>query len=716
MIRIRPGRSWRLNPSYLADLREDSSKGEGVLDVLGIEVDGVDIAAGLGEARVIAAVDELSQAMLRLGDGEPAAQATVGPGPTELVIESRGQDLLLSLVSLAPPARMVASGLLVDARAMRQAVLHAARSLLLDLLGISAAMGDAPVAQRLGQACARLARRPLQAPRPWPAAEQSAKAMVAAAPGAKKRGESLRLQLPPETMARLRAAAGVPHAPLAAHLGQGSISLVREGAPGLQAEGPIFLLLRNLLAGAEALVEAHEAGEETFALPFGPHELSWDLAAGAVRAPGWRRPLQMSPLRMAALVSLTARAYAAEALKAHRSDELAADLREAAAGLDRHCADLESGDLRRARDLVSAPAPAAPRGSQPPLAKGRMRRLVYRQAWTARIEGARRVLLPASGVVVVERSDQLEARDAATGEPLWQAAAAPGAVARGHDLFYAEPAGSGDALVRLDAVTGEVRWKRRLRGAAHPARLWPLPAGVLRALPGEGLAMVKDGGALGFRARLPGVESVVLASGVLVAAFAKGLAGIDRSDGAVLWKRKLRPSALLACGPGALALAGNRLLCLDAQRGEPLWEQPVPPGAHALVAAEGAAWLLAGGSALSFALHDGAPRPPLALGWARALAAEEDGAVVATGDEGAMRLDGRRWSQPEFRSDAPALLQRGVVLVRGAQLGLLNAADGLLLASLPAAEQVALAADLTCALLEGESVAVHRMTTHLSLL
>ena len=121
MIRIRPGRSWRLNPAYLGELRALSGArargytGADILDVLGIEVDGVDIAAGVGEARVLLAVEELAQALLRVGQGEPAAQATIGPGPTELVLEARGSDLLLTLVTLAPPSRVLASGLLVDA-------------------------------------------------------------------------------------------------------------------------------------------------------------------------------------------------------------------------------------------------------------------------------------------------------------------------------------------------------------------------------------------------------------------------------------------------------------------------------------------------------------------------------------------------------------------------------------------------------------------------
>ena len=52
MIRIHPGRSWRLSPTYLGELRSLSGarakgfNGAEILDVLGIEVDGVDIAAG----------------------------------------------------------------------------------------------------------------------------------------------------------------------------------------------------------------------------------------------------------------------------------------------------------------------------------------------------------------------------------------------------------------------------------------------------------------------------------------------------------------------------------------------------------------------------------------------------------------------------------------------------------------------------------------------
>src|SRR5207302_11066307 len=131
----------------------------------------------------------------------------------------------------------------------------------------------------------------------------------------------------------------------------------------------------------------------------------------------------------------------------------------------------------------------------------------------------------------------LEARDQVTGRELWRLAAAPGAALRGGDVFCSEP---GDAVSRLDAHTGELRWRRRLRGARHPAQLWPLSGGVLRALPKEGLASISEAGALAFRVRLPGGSPrlCVQAGGVLLAALNSGsLAALDPLDGRLLWKR-----------------------------------------------------------------------------------------------------------------------------------------------------------------------------------
>jgi len=511
VIRIRPGRSWRLNPTYVGELRALSGArakgftGGDILDVLGIEVDGVDIAAGVGEARVLQAVDELAQALIHLGDGAPAAQATIGPGPTELLLESRGADLLLTLVTLAPPSRVLASGLLVDAQKMRAATLHAARGLLLDLLAISPALSAAGLARRLGGACAQLARRGQRTAPRWPAEEAEPQTLLS---HVQRKPEKLSIQLPSEAIARLRASGAVPHAPLAPHLGRGSITLLRPGAPGLTWEGPVFLFLRNLLGAVARLVEAWESGEPAFLFPFGTHELRFDLTADEVRAQGWKKPLKVPPLRFAQVAAGAARLYADEALRQGK-DEPASDLREQARALLRHCKDLQSGDLRRAPAAVAAPPPREPaRERRAPVAKGRIRRLVYREAFRKRIDGVVRLLPLSQGRLLIETEKEIAGLDAATGAEIWRIAAAPPALERGTDLFCLD---RGDGVVRLDAASGEVRWKRRLRGAGHPARLWALQAGVLRSMPGEGLASISETGALRFRKKLPGGAPIDLA-------------------------------------------------------------------------------------------------------------------------------------------------------------------------------------------------------------
>ena len=334
MIRIRPGRSWRLNPGYLDELRALSPPGArsfdggGILDVVGIEVDGVDIAAGVGEAEVLVAVDELLAALRHLGEGSAAAQATVGRGPTELVLEARGPDVLLSLVTLAPPARMLASGLLLDSGRLWSAAAAAARSLAADLVRISPALVHSPLLRRLRGA----------APRPpagrtralaWPHAE--GRSFLARSGRGAVRCE---VQVPAAAAARLEDRTEVPQAQLAPLLGSGAVALRFAGAPALQSEGPVYLALRNLVREAEALVRAWEAGEPAFQLRFASIELTCDLTRDEVRAPGWRAPAAVAPAALALALAGAARAYAEKAQKLAgrpvESDDPLRDLRATA--------------------------------------------------------------------------------------------------------------------------------------------------------------------------------------------------------------------------------------------------------------------------------------------------------------------------------------------------------------------------------------------------
>ena len=756
MIRIRPGRSWRLNPGYLGELRAvtapraRSFTGAEILDVLGVEVDGVDIAAGVGEAQVLVAVDDLVQALLRLGDGEPAAQATIGPGPTELVLEARGYDVLVTLVSLAPPARLLASGLLLDAARLRAAALSAARGLLLDLIAISPVLARTPLAKRLGAGCRALSRKTGALGSGWPAAGARALAVKGTGAGAGKRDGAARaegagdagaagkrelrceISAPGELMARIAARAEVASAPLAAHLARGTVTLRLEGAPALTCEEPLLLTLRNLVREAAALIEAWEAGDRIFALPFGPLELRCDLTRDELRAPGFSDPWAASPAELATAIASAVQAFADRALRTagRAPDELLADLRTRARELLRHCRDLSSGDLHRSPGVVSAPPSPAPRARLQPLSEGRIRRLLFRELF--REEGVHVVrppLLLPQGPLVLPLEDALEARSAQSGEKLWRMSAAPGAVEHDGDLVFSEP---GDAVVRLDPQTGEVRWRRRLRAASHPAELWPIAGGVVRALPGEGIAFVTSAGTLAFRTRLPGGAPVqaVLAQGVIVVALTTGaIAGLDATDGRILWKRRTRALALEPVGPRVLVLANASLSSLEAASGEPVWERPLPPGATEPKVAGDLALLISAGRVHGLALPDGAQRVSVPLPWAQELSVADDpdehghrgATVLVTGAGGAaQRLDERgvaRWSLATDGTGpaAPALLQRGVVLLQRGGTSLHDAALGTLLAKLAPARYAALAPDLTCALLDEDgTLSVHHLATHLS--
>lgn len=734
MIRIRPGRSWRLNPGYLGELRALTAPraraftGAEILDVLGVEVDGVDIAAGVGEAQVLVAVDDLLQALLRLGDGEPAAQATIGPGPTEIVLEARGYDVLATLVSLAPPARFVASGLLLDAARLRAAALMAARGLLLDLIAISPVLSRTPLAKRLAAGCRTLSRKTGAMGSGWPGTPARAVA-VKGSGGGNVRCE---ISAPGELMSRIAARKDVAGAPLAVHLSRGTVTLRIKDAPALTCEEPLYLTLRNLLREAAALIEAWEAGDRIFPLPFGALELRCDLTRDEVRAPGWNDAWAASPAQLATAIAAAAQGFADRALRtgARAPDELLADLRSRARELLRHCGDLSSGDLHRAPGVVSAPPSPAPRQRQEPLSEGRIRRLLYREAF--REEGLQLrgpPLLLIQGPLVLPLEDALEARDPVSGEKLWRVSAVPGAVVHDGDLVFSE---AGDALVRLDPHSGEIRWRRRLRSATHPAELWPIAGGVLRSLPGEGIAFVTDAGTLAFRTRLPGGAPVqaVLAQGVLVVALSTGaLAGLDATDGRVLWKRRTRALALEPVGTHVLVLGNASLSSLEAGSGEPSWERPLPPGATEPRVAGDLALLIASGRVHGLSLADGAPRLSVPLPWAQELTVADEpdehghrgATVLVTGAGGAaQRLDDRgtaRWTLPTDGTEAasPALLQRGVVLLQRGGTSLHDAVEGRLLAVLPPARTAAFGPDLTCVLLDDlGALSIHRLATHLS--
>jgi len=733
VIRIRPGRSWRLNPGYLDELRALSAPrarqfdGGGILDALGIEVDGVDIAAGVGEAEVLVAVDELLGALRRLAQGAAAAQATVGRGPTELVLEARGPDVLLSLVTLAPPARMLASGLLLDAARLWSAAAAAARGLAADLVRISPALVSSPLLRRL-RASAREPAAGRHEAQAWPRSE--GRAFLARSGRGAVRCD---VQVPAPAASRLADRAEVPDAPLAPLIGTGAVALRFAGAPALQWEGPVYLALRNLVREAEGLVRAWEAGEPAFHLPFASVDLACDLTRDEVRAPGWRAPASVAPVALALALAGAARAYAekAQRLAGRRvaADDPLRDLRASAARLARHCAELSSGELRRAPEIVAAPpSPQPVRAPHAPLSRGRIRRLVYRQGWRVATDERPAAIWLCPGVVVTVGLHQVVGRDAASGKGVFEEPCRFAVRARdGDDLFVS----AADSLARIDPLTGAARWRRRTTAAAE---LWALPGGVVRASP-AGLERFSEAGTPSWRSRIPGgaPNEVLWTEGVLACAGRGLLAALDAEDGRLLWKRRARVLALAAAPGRLVALCGgarpaNLLVALDPVSGKVLWERPLPDGSESALWAWSDSVLIVSGERrreVTFArLADGTRRFSTALPFpGHALLAADEHALVATGPGGAAaRIDerGRIAWQLDPEGDAPAeraLLQRGVLLLRRGGVLLCEAASGHELARLAQEPPkiAALAEDMSVAVLdEDDGLSLNRLATHLS--
>ena len=156
MVRILPGDSWKLNPGYRRGLEELGRRAASrfspgsILDVLGIEVDGVNVSQGLSETAIFAVLEELAGVVLRLcREPQGSGQVSLGEGRTELVLGRHGGRAALSVISLARPARLLAGELEVDLASLALAVGDSVGELLADLREIDPALEALPFARRL---------------------------------------------------------------------------------------------------------------------------------------------------------------------------------------------------------------------------------------------------------------------------------------------------------------------------------------------------------------------------------------------------------------------------------------------------------------------------------------------------------------------------------------------------------------------------------------
>jgi hypothetical protein len=165
LIRFRLGARFRaaLESHGAAALREEVL---GVEDALGIEVDGVEISGGVLEDPVVPALTALVEGLADLAIGAaPLARVPFADGSIELFLARRGEEAVLSLVSLTPPARVLVRDLAVEFAPLLDAARRCARDIL-DALepdrsrrpGAEGRQPEAAVAERRARALAHRRR------------------------------------------------------------------------------------------------------------------------------------------------------------------------------------------------------------------------------------------------------------------------------------------------------------------------------------------------------------------------------------------------------------------------------------------------------------------------------------------------------------------------------------------------------------------------------
>jgi hypothetical protein len=737
MIRIRTGVSWRDDPRIAAALRSAAPGARAraareLSDALAIEVDGVDLAAGLAEAPLLPSLEDLLRAIARVVAGASDAAVVLGDGGLELVLRRRGPSALLTVVALGRPSRLLARDVEVDMDALAAAALEAAAGFCRELA--EAVPGASRDARPLRAAARHLSRVQPRLPTGGP--PEPTVRFQAPEPG--RFGCAIEVADHDGLLTAYQG--GRPD--LGSLLVPGSVVLRGpEGAALLELPGHPFLALRDLTAATDRALCAARRGDPRVEIALarpgrGVATIELDLSRGATRANG--RAVACPPLVLLRAFTEGALEFcrlcrAQNPLQAENGHlgELESAAAERIAELD----ELDAGDLpRAAAGPALARARADARIDGRPLGPGRLRHLAFRRLGTAEVGApaglalrGRRILAAGAGAVVCLDRD--------TGTTAWrargagQAAFLPGTVL----------AWRGDRLWALAPATGRLRWERGLPGAPATGAVQPPGGPLALAEPGAVTGIDPRSGETAWRFAAPGaVRTWALPFGpVLVVGSDSGfLHGLD-AQGRLLWRVRGPGPLLRAPAPwGGTCLAlcetasGSALLAVDAATGVRRFEAPlelVPTGAPARW---GSRLLVpgtvAGDPAVTVLERGGGPAwtsaPPL-TGAPEALAAGELLVVRdAVGGLVALDRDGRtRWARPApeaaWRGPRPLALSRETLLVAGDGIACHSLETGEFVGALPgvSAAHLAVDGDLVVSALDLDGqLTVHRVGRHLS--
>jgi outer membrane protein assembly factor BamB len=744
VIRIRTGAAWRHDPALHSALRRGAgparaAAARAVVDAVALEVDGVDVAAGLAEGPLLPTLETLLRAVARIVGGASHATVPFPDGEVELLIRRRGRSALLTVVVLSRPSRIVARDVEVEVDALAEAALEASAALCRDLAELLPG-ADGRETRPLRAAARALRRTEEGAP------SGGGVAARARSPRSAGRAAAIACVVELADDDGLLAAYEGGRPDLGSLLGPGRIALRAAGGRELCAlPGIPFLVLRDLGGAADALLRAVRAGEARCEIPLvrprrGPPVLaSLDLARGTLSVRD-AMDLPCPPLDLArAFAEAQAEMGRVARARNPRQAENAyvAELERAAAERLAQIEELAQGD-RAAAAPVPARARPAPRLPQRPLGPGRLRRLAFRP--TFRIDAGAPVadgLLLAGGAFVVAGASALAGIDRARGEVLWRGPGCRFAAAAAGGLVVVR----GETLEALSVRTGRPRWSRPLPGAA-PSAAVAFPRGPLVVVePGAATGLDPGSGRTLWRFEPPGAARIVATpfGGVLAVGADTGIAyGLDAA-GKVLWRLRAPGPVLRAPSPAgglclvlAVADPGTALLAVEPASGQRRWEAPLDVAPGASVVAWGRRLAVAGalgGEPIVTALErSGAPAwtvspsldaPVAAVGAGALLVVRAgSGAVVALGRDG-----GSRWSRPApavreaSRGPAPAVARGTVISAAGDGIQLLDAQSGELAGAIatPAPARLVADASLSVAALDAEGVASGwRLATHLS--
>ena len=740
MVRIRIGEGWASDPAIRAGLRSGSPQPRraairSIVDVLAVEVEGVDIGAGRTEGPLAEGVLGMLQAVDRLAAGDEHASVPFDDGAVELLLHRRGGIALLSVATLSRPARLLAHDVEVDLSRLAEAAREAVVAFCDRVAEISPAARALPELRRLLHAASRatIEGNPGSAPGAGPGTRTRRTRR-------RRRDAACSFELHDES-GRLSTWRG-PGADLASLLVRGRVSFRSPaGEEFLSLAGAPYLLFRDLCAAASRIAAAPLA-PITFDLarPGRNATARVHVASGAVTVDGGG-PVSCDSLAFAhAVLEGTADFCAVIRGRApgQADNGLLSDLERTAATTLAQVLETREGD-RTSTDRRRLRVRRAQRASPRPLGAGRIRRVSFRRLLAVEVGSpAGDGLFRSGSLLVACGRERTVAADAGDGSTLWSAPGATLAAAGDGVLALLR----GETMEARAISTGAILWTRPApRDTGGRTRMELPPGGRLLLASGPSVSAIRasDGEPLWAFAS-PGATrlSLLPIGSILVAASDAGMVHALDPTGRVAWRlRGAGPLAAPVAGSGRSCLlsfqnpTGATLAIVEPSTGERIFEASLdfaPAGPPIRFAGRIAiAGRVAGDGVVAALEEDGSPAwaEPSPVGLVPSLA-ERAGGLLAKAPDGtcaSLDRDGRTtWmrscqGRPSPPGNLPPVTSRGLVVVAAEEVELLDLSTGALVGRVPAhaPARIVVDGDLTTWALDADGLlSGARLRGHLS--